>query len=163
MIKDIKVKLSWQNKTLAEWLKMFPEDTSFDIHSYGVSDSMLPSIKRFNEDVEEEEKNIWISDKRTKDISQAIVKRIFQHPSDHERLIFDVKGTTVHLWNQTLMENKDPNKEMSGLKVPLKAGVDAYDLFTEKMKEWKSEPFYMDDYAKSCLIHNDCLEISHDS
>lgn len=159
MSKNFKVKPEWKNKTLAEWLKMFPEDTSIEIQSYGVWDSLIPSIKRFYEDVEEEEKNIF-SDKRTIDISQAIVKKIFRK---HEYLVFDVKGTTVHLWNQILMENTDPNKDMTGLKVPLKTGVDAYDLLTKSMNKWKSKPFYMDDYAKSCLTDTACLEMDNDS
>lgn len=159
MIKRPKVKPEWQNKTLFNWLKMFPEDTPIKIQSYGVWDSLIPSIKRFYEDVEEEEKNIF-SDKRTRDISQTVVKRIFRN---HEYLIFDVKGTTVHLWNQILMENKDPNKDISGLKVPLKEGVDAFDLLTKRMNEWESKPFYMDDYAKSCLTGTDCLEMDNDS
>lgn len=159
MGKSFKVKPEWKNKTLAEWLKMFPEDTSIEIQSYGVWDSLIPSIKRFYEDVEKEEKNIF-SDKRTRDISQAIVKRIFRN---HEYLIFDVKGTTVHLWNQTLMENKDPNKDMTGLKVPLKKGVDAFDLFTKRMNKWKSKPFSMADSVKSCLTNTDCLEMDNDS
>lgn len=161
-LREFKVKPEWKNKTLAEWLKMFPEDTSIRIHSYGVWDSLIPSIKRFYEDIEEEKKNYFL-DKRTIEISTAIVKKIYQDPSDHERLIFDVKGTTVHLWNQTLMENKDPNKSMTGLKVPLKTGVDALDLFTKSKKKWESEPFYMDDFAKSCLTNTDCLEMGNDS
>lgn len=160
MNKNFKVKPEWKNKTLAEWLKMFPEDTPIEIYSYGVCDSLIPSIKRFYEDVEKEEKS-YFSDKRTRDISQAIVKRISRN---HKYLIFDVKGTTVHLWNQILMENKDPNKDMmSGLKVPLKAGVDAYDLLTKSINKWKSKPFYMDDYAKSCLTDTACLEMDNDS
>lgn len=157
-----KVKPEWKNKTLAEWLKMFSEDTYIEIRSYGCFDSMF-SIKRFNKDLREEEKNIF-SDNRTTYTSKAIVKRIFQDPSDHVRLIFDVRGDTVHLWNEILMENKDPNRGMMpGLRVPLKEGVDVKSIFRKEVEKWESEPFYMDDYAKSCLIHNDCLEISHDS
>ena len=44
MTKELKVKPEWKNKTLAEWLKMFPEDTPISIHSYGVWCILLGSI-----------------------------------------------------------------------------------------------------------------------
>lgn len=41
--------------------------------------------------------------------------------------------------------------------------VDVKSIFRKEVEKWESEPFYMDDYAKSCLIHNDCLEMGNDS
>lgn len=159
MTKELKVKPEWQCKTLAEWLKMFSEDTLIGIYSYGTWDTYT-SIKRFNKDLREEQES-YFSDSRTTYTSKAIVKRIFQDPSDHEHLIFDVNGDTVHLWNRTLMENKDPSRDMMpGLRVPLKEGVDVRTLFNERVNEWKSKPFYMDDFAKACLIHFDCLQLN---
>jgi len=159
MTKEFKIKPEWQCKTLAEWLKLFSENTPIGIYSYGAWDTYT-NIKRFNKDLREEQEN-YFSDSRTTYTSKAIVKRIFQDPSDHERLIFDVNGDTVHLWNRTLMENKDPSRDMMpGLRVPLKEGVDARTLFNEKVEEWESKPFYMDDFAKACLIHFDCLQLN---
>lgn len=156
---ELEVKPEWQNKTLAEWLKLFSEDTPIGIYSYGAWDTYT-NIKRFNKDLREEQES-YFSDSRTTYTSKAIVKRIFQDPSDHERLIFDVNGDTVHLWNRTLMENKDPSRDMMpGLRVPLKEGIDVRTLFNERVEEWKSKPFYMDDFAKACLIHFNCLEIN---
>ena len=155
----LKVKPEWQNKTLAEWLKMFSEDTPIEIHSYGVWDTTT-SIKRFNKDLKEEQES-YFSGSRTTYTSKAIVKKIFQDPSDHVRLIFDIKGDTVHLWNRTLMENKDPNRDMMpGLRVPLKECIDIETLFNKRVEEWESKPFYMDDFAKACLIHFNCLELN---
>lgn len=160
MTKELKVKPEWQSKTLAEWVKMFSEDTPIGIYSYGVWDT-ITSIKRFNKDLKEEQESYYYSDNRTTHTSKAIVKRIFQDPSDHERLIFDVKGDKVHLWNRTLMENKDPSRDMMpGLRVPLKDGIDVRTLFNERVEEWESKPFYMDDFAKACLIHFDCLQLN---
>lgn len=159
MTKELKVKPEWQNKPLAEWLKLFSEDTPIGIYSYGAWDTYT-NIKRFNKDLREEQES-YFSDSRTTYTSKAIVKRIFQDPSDHERLIFDVNGDTVHLWNRTLMENKDPSRDMMpGLRVPLKEGVDVRTLFNERVNEWKSKPFYMDDFAKAYLIHFNCLELN---
>lgn len=44
MLKDIKIKPDWQNKTLTEWLRMFPKNTPISIHSYGVWCISLGSI-----------------------------------------------------------------------------------------------------------------------
>ena len=166
MLKDTKVKLSWQNKTLAEWLKMFPEDTPISIHSYGVWFLIFGSIQHFNTDLKRE-KEKYYSDASIIPASKTIVKKIYQDPTDYgDRvgLVFDVRGDDVYLWNKIIVDNRDPKKETQpGLRVPVKKGVDVKSIFRKEVEKWESEPFYMDDYAKSCLIHNDCLEISHDS
>lgn len=164
MLKDIKVKLSWQDKTLAEWLKMFSEDTPIAIHSYGVWCILLGSIEKFFKTIEEESYDPY---NRYECISKKIVKKIYKDPTDYgDRvgLVFDVRGDDVYLWNKIIVDNRDPKKETQpGLRVPVKKGVDAKSIFRKEVEKWESEPFYMDDYAKSCLIHNDCLEMGNDS
>ena len=164
MLKDIKVKLSWQDKTLAEWLKMFSEDTPIAIHSYGVWCILLGSIEKFFKTIEEESYDPY---NRYECISKKIVKKIYKDPTDYgDRvgLVFDVRGDDVYLWNKIIVDNRDPKKETQpGLRVPVKKGVDVKSIFRKEVEKWESEPFYMDDYAKSCLTNTDCLEMGNDS
>lgn len=153
-----KIKTSWHNKTFAEWLNMFPKDTSIDIYSYGCWCLLPWTINGFIEGLKEEQEAIN-SDNTYRCILQSIVKKIYQDPSDHNRLIFDVQGNTVHLWNKIMMENKDPDREiMSGLRVPLKDNVDVFDLFCKRTKQWNSQPFYMDEFAMSRLMNMECIK-----
>lgn len=153
------IKVEWQNKTLAEWFKMFPENIPIKIQSYGVWKSTFGGgIQHFNRCLKEEQERYY-SDNDTKNTSEFIVKRIFQDPSDHERLIFDVQGDTVYLWNKIMMENKDPDREMMvGLRVPLKDGADPLRIFTERKVQWRSQPFYIDEFAISRLMNKECLK-----
>lgn len=151
-----KVVPGWTCKTLAEWLDAFPEDTHIDIYSYGVWCLSPGTIKGFLEGLRKEQK----SDGRYRCISGRIVKRVYQDLSGYERLIFDIQGDTVHLWNRIMMENKDPDREMiPGLRVPLKDGADVLGIFDKRIGQWRSQLFYIDDFAISCLSNTECLEV----
>lgn len=153
-----KIKIDWHHKTFIEWLNMFPQDTSIDIYSYGCWCLLPWTIDGFIKGLKEEQESIY-PDNTYRCISQSIVKKIYQDPSDHERLIFDVQGNTVHLWNKIMMENKDPDREMmAGLRVPLKDGIDPLRIFTERKVQWSSQPFYIDEFAISRLMNKECLK-----
>ena len=108
MVKDIKVKLSWQHRTLAEWLKMFPEDTPISIHSYGVWCILLGSIEKFFKTIEEESYDPY---NRYDRVSKEIVKKIYKDPTEYKDrigLVFDVQG------DELIPEIKRANFNLNG-------------------------------------------------